>query len=221
MQNAVSRLSYKPILFALAALPLLLSPLLPVIAGPNANFTVTDKQVGPIGANTTSADLRRLFGASHVVDKQLTGAEGEMSDGSVVNPGSPDELDIYWTDKTRTHPAEIRIFAPGSRYRTAVGNVGVGTTVADLVKKNGGKPIHFSGFDWDYGGTISDWGGGPLGKAFGGKSHIRLQLGHAVGADAKMSDAETKSVEGEQQVSSSNPALRKLRPYVREITVGF
>jgi len=218
MQKA---LSPKPLLCAFAALPLLLWAQPPVAAGPNTNFTVTDNKDGPIGANTTAADLRRIFGASHVVDKQLPGAEGEMSDGTVVKAGSPDELDIFWTDKARTHPAIISIAGQGSHYRTAVGNIGVGTTVADLVKKNGGKPIHFSGFDWDYGGAISDWGGGPLGKACGDKSHIRLQLGHAPGADSKMSDTEIKSVEGEQQVSSSAPALRKLRPFVREITVGF
>jgi hypothetical protein len=54
----------------------------------------------------------------------------------------------------------VRVVDDESRWRFDNG-IGIGTPLAKLVAMNG-KPIRFLGLDWDYGGAISDWGGGRL-----------------------------------------------------------
>ncbi len=46
-----------------------------------------------------------------------------------------------------------------------------------------GRPIRFTGFDWDYGGAISDWNGGRLQPDDKAPQRRGISLNHRDGAD--------------------------------------
>lgn len=107
---------------AMAALALLLTN--PVVALPQkTNQPPTDarsqpskdtliipgERVGPITRTTTKQDLVKLFGASHLVDKTISGAEGIGSFAATqVNLNQGRSLLVVWSDNTRTKPLDVR-----------------------------------------------------------------------------------------------------------------
>ena len=69
---------------------------------------------------------------------------------------------------------ELRVRAPGSRWRDASG-LRMGMTLSELVALNG-APISFYGLEWDYGGTVQDWHGGKLANGVGERLFHRVTL---------------------------------------------
>ncbi|MCC7096022.1 MAG: hypothetical protein IT472_02420 [Thermomonas sp.] len=117
---------------------------------------------GWITPQTTLAQLQARYGAGNVRKETLTGPEGMTYDAYVLFADDPTrrlELDLF-NDSGVDRIAGIRIVDTGTRWHDANG-LHTGMTLEDLVAKNG-KPISFSGLDWDYGGTIQDWHGGTL-----------------------------------------------------------
>jgi len=117
---------------------------------------------GQFSAATTEAWLRRRFGDGNVRVADVPGGEGETSRGIVLFPDDPSRRAyLYFQDAQQLRSLSlVRVMDPGSRWRLENG-IGIGTPLSALVAMNG-KPIRFSGFDWDYGGGISDWKGGRL-----------------------------------------------------------
>src|SRR5204862_1014303 len=95
------------------------------------------------------------------VDK-VAGAEGEGFNGIVLFGNDPQRrAEIFFADEANQRGmSSIRVTGVKSRWHFDNG-LRVGVTLAELVAKNG-APISYSGLDWDYGGTISDWNGGRL-----------------------------------------------------------
>ncbi|MEH1796008.1 hypothetical protein [Nostoc sp.] len=120
---------------------------------------VPGERVGPITRTTTKKDLVKLFGASHLVDKTISGAEGIGSFAATqvnLNQGrclttscSASTLLVVWSDNTRSKPLDVRNL--GSAWKTREG-IGVGTPLSELRKKLGNFKLY--GLAWDYGGTI-------------------------------------------------------------------
>ena len=117
---------------------------------------------GWITPQTTLAQLQARYGASNVRKQTLAGPEGMTYDAYVLFADDPTrrfELDLL-NDGGVDRIAGIRIVDMGTRWHDANG-LHTGMTLDELVAKNG-KPIRFSGLDWDYGGTVQDWNGGTL-----------------------------------------------------------
>lgn len=108
----------------------------------------------------TLATAQARLGAGNVVAETLDGAEGETFPGWVLYPDDPTRRVEVFLDDANAHPTALRVFAEETVWRRADG-IGIGTTTAELQKRNG-KPFEFLGFDWDYGGAITDWHGGAL-----------------------------------------------------------
>ncbi|MGF2034237.1 MAG: hypothetical protein RMZ43_002740 [Nostoc sp. CmiVER01] len=148
---------------AIAALALLLTN--PVVALPHKTnqpptnarsqplkdtLIVPGERIGPITRTTTKQDLAKLFGASHLVDKTISGAEGIGSFAATqVNLNQGRSLLVVWSDNTRTKPLDVRNL--GWAWKTREG-IGVGTPLSELRKKLGDFKLY--GLAWDYGGTI-------------------------------------------------------------------
>lgn len=108
----------------------------------------------------TLATAQARLGKSNVREQALDGAEGETLAGWVVYPDDPTRTADVFLDEANAHPTMLRIRAPESLWTRADGiRIGLGST--ELQAMNG-KPFAFYGFEWDYGGAVSDFHGGRL-----------------------------------------------------------
>ena len=80
---------------------------------------------------------------------------------SVLYPDTPNELNITWTDASRTQIYDIRFSTEGD-WRSSTG-IRIGTTYEELNELNG-EPISFYGFGWDYSGAVV-WNEGKFEKS--------------------------------------------------------
>jgi hypothetical protein len=108
------------------------------------------------------ASLQERFGALNVRVEDIPGAEGEVSHGIVLFPDDPTRRAyLHFQDEDHLRGlALVRIVDSQSTWALD-GDVRMGTTLAELVARNG-APIEFSGFGWDYGGAIAGFRGGKL-----------------------------------------------------------
>lgn len=135
---------------------------------PPAPVTPQDKQdtsyvlPGDLSPDTDVDDLRKRFGESQVQAGDVPGAEGEMFRGVILFPeDSTRRAYLYFQDeKVLRGLSLVRVFESDTRWRLDNG-ISMGMPLAELVKRNG-RPIEYSGLDWDYGGAVSDLHGGAL-----------------------------------------------------------
>ena len=171
---------------------------------------------GDFGRDTDLAALETRFGPSHVRVGEVPGAEGETFRGIVLFPDDPARRAyLYFDDEQALRGlTTVGVFDMPSRWRLDNG-VRVGMSLAELVALNG-RPIAFTGFDWDYGGAISDWNGGRLQPAVNAPIARSVRLGHA--------DAEGDAYPmGDATFSSDDPHYPQLGRIARveEIGVSF
>lgn len=164
-------------------------------------------------ANVTGASLEQRFGAANVVQQNIPGAEGEEALGTVLFPNdSARRVEIFWNDTPgRTSPASVTISGTqGQRSQwTGPHNLTLGESMADVEHANGGA-FTLYGFEWDYGGTVTDWRGGTL--APDDNCHVRV--GFQPTGDAGRASGDTA-------FRSDSAEMRAARPYVAVIGVSF
>lgn len=134
------------------ALPTTQPQSLTVAQAPQLTDTVIvpGERVGPVTRTTTRRDLAKIFGASRLVDRNISGPEGMGSLAATeVNLNRGRAFLVIWTDKTRTKPLEVRNL--GTAWKTREG-IGVGTAWSELRSKLGNFKLY--GLGWDYSGTI-------------------------------------------------------------------
>ncbi|MEH2061901.1 MAG: hypothetical protein V7K50_06425 [Nostoc sp.] len=171
---------------------------------------VPGELVGPITRTTTKQDLVKLFGASHLVDKTISGPEGMGSFAATqLNLNQGRSLLVVWSDNTRTKPLDVRNL--GSAWKTREG-IGVGTPLSELRKKLGNFKLY--GLEWDYGGTIL-LDSSKLSR-YQGKLILRVDA--APNAPEKFPN-DYQSVLGDSTFSSSNSHWKPLGIRLTEIIV--
>lgn len=109
----------------------------------------------------TLATVQARLGPKNVVARELDGAEGETFQGWVVYPDDPSRSVEVVLDESGTHPEAIRVSSDEATAWTRSDGVRIGMSSVELQTLNS-KPYDFSGFDWDYGGSVLDWHGGRL-----------------------------------------------------------
>lgn len=163
------------------------------------------ERVGAITASSSAEDIRETYGASEVVEQQIYIAEGESMLGLILYPGSAAELEIAMDSSG--HPDFIRISKDMSPWRTEEG-VTVGTRLDELERING-APFSFNGFEWDYGGLVTDWGGG------------KLPPGLIIALTPVNYEALPDDMLGEVRISSDDTRLQSLDIRVGSLVVTF
>jgi hypothetical protein len=168
---------------------------------------------GPFARDATHASVVKAFGSRHVSYQAIQVPDDEGVKATVIFPGNPARrTEIIWRDtKLRRGPNTV---TAGPAWRTADG-VTVGASLAEIEKLNG-RPFTLSGFDWDYGGTVTDWEGGQLAKQKGG---CRLIVRFGIGDDAP--SAAANAVSGDKDFSSRNANMVAVKPVVREIAIMY
>ncbi|MBG1266701.1 hypothetical protein [Nostoc sp. WHI] len=171
---------------------------------------VPGERVGPIRRTTTKQDLVKLFGASNLVDKTISGAEGIGTFAATqLNLNQGRSLLIVWSDNTRTKPLDVRDL--GSAWKTREG-IGVGTPLSELRKKLGNFKLY--GLAWDYGGTIL-LDSSRL-STYQGKLILRVDTAPNA---AEKYPTHYRAVSGDRTFSSTNPHWKRLGIRLAEIIV--
>jgi hypothetical protein len=170
----------------------------------------------PFAKDLSRARLVEAFGAAHVSDVDVPGAEGEGSTRETLlfadNPA--ERVRFEWADEKTAKGVAATTISAGSRW-LGPGAVHPGSTIQELEKANG-KAFTFYGLDWDYGGKVLDWRGGafqtkPDGCALG----IDLTDNPATAAAAQA------KVQGEKKFLSDNALARAARPIVFNLVLSF
>jgi hypothetical protein len=178
-------------------------------------IVVPGLRVGPITASSSIDDLRKAFGGSAVVNKDIDIGEGMTEPGTDIYEKIPGKrLAVLWKDKKPTKVIICYQLLQGDcAWRTADG-IGFNTSLKELERQNG-RAFKLLGFGWDYSGTVFDWEGGNL-KALAKGLIIRLTPD-----ETGNSSEEYQTLLGEGQFSSSLPAMKKLNPKVYAMEMEF
>ena len=129
---------------------------------PADDWLIRADYVGTLHADTTREELDALFAGS-VVDAGVYLGEGQYDPGTIVYPTFPEKrMDIFWkwSEGGGRVPSMIRWDGEKTLWHTEQG-ITLGTRLKELERLNGG-PFTLTGFDWDYGGTVTNWNGGKL-----------------------------------------------------------
>lgn len=194
----------------------------PVPAAPS--IPAADLYVLAVGGNGFHADLglaglRQRYGADAVVPQELPLGEGETQSGAVIQPNDPSRRAyVYFVDGKVDGPiSAIYVRDPESIWTGPMG-LKLGMSSEDLARMNG-RPFRFLGFDWDYGGYVSDWTEGQLSKAFLEPGRLAIRLATPTLADgASLPDGYPR---GESEFASDLPIVRDRPPTVIEIGLAF
>lgn len=157
---------------------------------------VTDSAWGAITPQTDFAGLQKIFGAANIKDERICGAECiDSVNVTFIYPETDKQITVYWDDSAY-HKTIVYLenYSENSPYRTATG-LKIGSTLKQLLDINGQK-ITFSGFDWDYGGSIQSYNNGSLEKA-----GVGFQLGLGSYPD--------NSLSGDMTLDTDMPAVKK------------
>lgn len=167
-------------------------------------------RVGPVTRTTTRQDLVKLFGASRLFDRTVSGAEGIGSFAATrVSLTQGRSFLVVWSDRTRTKPLSVRNL--GSAWKTREG-IGLGTTWSELRQKLG--DFKLLGLAWDYSGTILL----ESSRLSQYKGKLLLQVGAAPGAAQKF-PKQYQAVLGDRTFSAANPNWQPLGMRLESITV--
>ncbi|WP_020536714.1 hypothetical protein [Lewinella cohaerens] len=166
---------------------------------------------GDFNDELAKADLMRLLGKNRIAPRAFYLGEGETAPGLVLYPDSPEEVEVLLDEDG--YPIMYRIQEEGSEWATK-GGLKIGSSLADLEKING-QPFKLTGFDWDYGGTVTNWNGGT----FADKDFM-VVLGYDVDA-AQFTEEDMEQLLGDQEIISTLPALRRYPFKVVTITQRY
>ncbi|GLH75834.1 hypothetical protein SSBR45G_07420 [Bradyrhizobium sp. SSBR45G] len=167
----------------------------------------------PVAATDSAKSLRQRYGDDAVL-QDLPGVEGETYKGLVLFPRAMDRrIEVgFVEDKTATVSGlTLRDTAKTSRW--SVAGVTIGASLAAVQKANG-KPFVVSGFGWDYGGFVTDFKNGALGRMLPGGCSLTVRFGRDGNVPKALSGDGVK-------VASDNASLLKFAPVVTEISVNF
>lgn len=133
---------------------------------------------GLFAADTSVTWLEQRFGKANVRVGDVPGGEGETSRGVILFPDdSRRRAYLYFQDGQKLRGLSmVRVMDEGSRWQLD-NAVAIGMPLSKLQALNG-KPIRFTGFDWDYGGGISDWNSGRLQPVDNDPQRRGIRLNH-------------------------------------------
>jgi hypothetical protein len=175
---------------------------------PSTSFTVVaGQQFGPIRETTSRAELQSLFRGA-VKDADVYLGEGFCTPGTLVLPGTLDEIEVAWQDAARSRVAFVRATKTGGRWRTARG-VRIGTPLPDLVRL-AGKALTFSGFGWDYGGRLESEQGASMVLS------LMLNWDNTLATSPRANE-----IKGDREVRSDHPIVTRARITVDEMLLSW
>jgi hypothetical protein len=187
--------------------------------GPKAGAAIANARVvacsGAFSKDSSHLRLAMTFDTKNVTYSDVDSSTGSKVPASVLFASDPKRrLEVWWANAAARNTTYL-IVINGKSTWTAPGGMKLGLTLAQLEKLNH-KPFKVKGFDKDGTATVSDWDGGLLATLAGGcKSGMSLQ------ADPKAAPDAVAALTADKEYSSSDPALRAVKPVVSEILIGY
>jgi hypothetical protein len=191
----------------------------PAAGGPKAGAAIAAAHAvacsGVFSKDSSHLRLAMTFDSKNVTFTDVAGDNGAKVPASVLFANDPKRrLEVWWTNPAARNTTYL-IVINGKSTWSAPGGMKLGLTLAQLEKLNH-KPFKVKGFDKDGTATVSDWDGGALATLAGGcKSGLSLK------ADPKATPDALTAVPADKEFSSSDPALRAVKPEVSEILIGY
>lgn len=165
---------------------------------------------GPITASDTAVSLQQRFAGAGRWET-LHGPEASEFSGLVLWPDDrARRIEVIFTDEEPGTVASVAVRS-GSQWRVA--GLAPGDPLARVNEANG-KPFKLWGFSWDYGGYVSDLGGGKLAALPGG---CRVIVRFAPREGVELADG----LIGDKEVSSDDPRLETAGATIEELTLAF
>jgi hypothetical protein len=190
------------------------TPAMETVAEPGgADVSLTLGCGGPFTREATPATLAAVFGRENVIPEEVPGPEGAPLNVTAIYPNDPARRIevIFHNEEERTDVAAVTVSGAGSLW-TGPGGVKIGDGI-EAVETANGKPFNVMGFQWDYGGFVSDWQGGKLAEASGCATNIRL---------SPAADQLPPEIVGDGvQPSSDLPAMRASQPKVSTFGISW
>jgi hypothetical protein len=187
----------------------------PQAAKPAAPEARTFACVGAFSKDSSHLRLAMTYDSKNIAAAEVQADGGTKVQASVLFPDDPKRrLEVWWANPTARSDTYL-IVINGQSTWTGPGGMKLGLTLAQLEKLNH-KPFKVKGFDKDGVATVSDWNGGLLGTLAGGcKSGLSLRADPKAPADA------VTDITADKEFSSSDPAMRAVKPAVSEILIGY
>ena len=181
-------------------------------APPNAHVVACS---GIFAKDSNALRLSMTFDYKNVIFADVDANGGAKVKASIVFPNDPKRrLEVWWSDpaeRSGTYLIDIK----GKSTWAAPSGMRIGLNMAQLEKLNH-KPFKLKGFDKDGVATVSDWDDGALASLPGGcKSGVSLT------ADPKASPDAVSALSADKEYSSSDPAVRAVKPTISEILIAY
>lgn len=176
-----------------------------------AKLIIPGVRVGKVTANTSRADLAKLFppNIAELKDIEVPLGEGMTASGTKIEMSDENRFTVIWRNEQKTEIDKILDF--GTAWHLAE-SIYVGTKWQVLREKLGNFSLF--GFRWDYGGTLQ-----LEGTALE-KYQDNLIIRVAPSQDVISSNPQAiNAVSGERLFQSTNPNLEQLDLSVSEIVV--
>jgi hypothetical protein len=169
---------------------------------------------GAFSKDSSNLKLAMVFDARNVTFSDVD-FNGSKVGASILYQNDPKKrLEIWWSNPANRSGTYL-ILINGQSIWSAPGGLKLHLTLAQLEKLNH-KPFKLKGFDKDGVATVSDWGDGALATIAGGcKSGVSLQPDPKSPADA------ISALPADHEYSSSDPAIRAVKPATSEILIGY
>jgi hypothetical protein len=169
---------------------------------------------GPVKPGDTAKSLMAAYGKDATLGI-IPGAEGMDEKGLILfDKDAKHRLEVLFADEAMTQVSLVMARGTSTAWKGPEG-LHLGSKLGDIELANG-RPFTVGGFDWDYGGYVSDLKGGRLAEIPGG-CMVGLRMGFAEGNTNPVPD----SLIGERTLDSGDPVLKKAGPVVQEMTIGW
>ncbi|CAL4866861.1 hypothetical protein MMA231_01106 [Asticcacaulis sp. MM231] len=169
---------------------------------------------GPVKQGDTAKSLMATYGKDATLG-MIPGAEGTEEKGLILfDKDSKHRLEVLFADEAMTQVSLVMARGTSTAWKGPEG-LHLGSKLGDIELANG-RAFTVGGFDWDYGGYVSDLKGGRLAEIPGG-CMFGLRMGFAEDNTNPVPD----SLIGERTLDSGDPVLKKASPVVQEMTIGW
>ncbi len=163
-------------------------------------------QFGVIQKGASLDEIRSKLGEPNITATEIGIGEGETIAGYVAFKGEPEREFRFFFNQDGS--MTVQISSPESRWRL-LGEIAIGTSLR-LVEQVNQEPFSLYGFEWDYGGQVTNWQQGKLAQY---EQSLTLTLTPLEFNEAAI------SLMGAREFSSNDPKMMAADPRVSEIWV--